>query len=243
VVFKLNCCFDCNELKINNLYHYTTTFSNLFYPDYQGRYLWETLVTYIQIDAVFIPIKVTPTAYVIKNLASFYQNGRLMEAGAEMGLLGLIAASKKVYDQDKSYNSDYLEKQFIIDMSTGMPVPMEETDSRKFESKLIFYTDKYDGENLDLSINGKKVCSFMPNSYFTIKVTLDENPLNICLKSDSDEYCETISVEIFNTMYFEAIINKKGMVSLFEKKSHAMQSSINYLIENGKMVKIEQETE
>ena len=89
MVFKLNCCFDYNELKINNLYHYTTTFSNLFYPDYQGRYLWETLVIdytscnhyYIQIFCARLVSEMNRKKYIevtnadVKEIADSFING------------------------------------------------------------------------------------------------------------------------------------------------------------------------
>ena len=79
MVFKLNCCFDCNELKINNLYHYTTTFSNLFYPDYQGRYLWETLVIiYPNPLKDHLNISINSDQSCILNLSIYNSNGEIV---------------------------------------------------------------------------------------------------------------------------------------------------------------------
>jgi hypothetical protein len=119
----------------------------------------------------------------------------------------------------------------------------ENQNSNKMSSKLIFYTEKFEGENLSLFINGNKECTLKPDSYFLAAINQDKNPINVCLKSDSDEYCESITVDPAKTKYFEAMIDNKGKVTLYEKKSQSMQSSIDYLIEKGKIEKIESEIE
>jgi hypothetical protein len=119
----------------------------------------------------------------------------------------------------------------------------ENQNSNKMSSKLIFYTEKFEGENLSLFINGNKECTLKPDSYFLAAINQDKNPINVCLKSDSDEYCESITVDPAKTKYFEAMIDNRGKVTLYEKKSQSMQSSIDYLIEKGKIEKIESEIE
>jgi len=142
----------------------------------------------------------------------------------------------------ETHEGSVLDNDNKLDMTNGIPAPLNEANFTMNEAELIFFTNKTNDQNFELFINGKKKCSFMPNSYYSMRLTSQAIPINVCLKSDSDEYCEAISVDIFNTRYFEVIINKKGKVSLFEKKSASMHSSINYLIEKGKMVKIEEET-
>jgi len=197
---------------------------------------------YIKIDDIFIPVIVTDTEYIIKNMIAFHKNQNLLY-GAGLGFFitfgavggAIIGVGIGALSHQKSEISDI---DYRIDMATGMPIPLGELHYLKYESELIFFTNKFKGQCPDLYINGKKECSFKPDSYFSFLVTPEINPVEICLKSNSNEYCETVSADIFNTMFFEAVIKNNGKVSLFEHKSPSMRSSITNLIEKGKIARL-----
>jgi len=198
---------------------------------------------YLNVDGVFVPVKVTDSAYIIENMVSFNQSfdyfGPVVSGAIMLGPLGVGIGVTVTGAIDKKNRETALESLYKVDMSTGMPVPLEVPKNHEFDCELIFYTDKTNDQNFELFINGKKECDFLPDSYYSMEVTSPTNPLNVCLKSDSDEYCETISAEIFNTMYFEAIINNKGKVTLFEKKSQSSKTYIDDLVKKGKLAKID----
>jgi len=202
---------------------------------------------YLNISGEFLKVNATAMDYVIETKVLKQKNsnyfGPAVAGPLSFGLVSLVVGTIAPDIGENSNNLDFLRIKYKIDMATGLLILAEEPKSRKFEGELLFYTAKIEGGNLELFINGKKQCNFKPDSYFSVTATLHENPVSVCLKSDSDEYCETISPDIFNTMYFEAIISKKGKVSLFEKKSPSKKSSIDFLIKKGKMKKIVPENE
>jgi hypothetical protein len=128
-----------------------------------------------------------------------------------------------------------MDIKFKIDLTTGMLVPANKSETKRVSAKLLFYVQRFDPDKLklDLYVNNVPYCELQPMSYTSTIVAYDENPVKICLKSGSDEYCETITADMFNTIYFEAIIKKKGKVELFPNRSESTIISIRRRIEEG----------
>lgn len=197
---------------------------------------------YIQIDGVFIPVKETGNDYLIDNMISFDKD-QIPMYGAAYGfvLFGAIGGAIIGVSIALAKDNVPLDLAYKLDMATGMPIAIGDQYYREYVSEMIFFTESYKDQNLELFINGKKVCSFQPESYFSYFATPDMNPMEICLKTESDEYCETLSSNVFNTMFFEATVTKKGQTGLFLNKSPSIKSYIINLIEKGKMAKINPE--
>jgi hypothetical protein len=119
-----------------------------------------------------------------------------------------------------------------LDLATGMATPIIKSNFKTVRAELVIYAQKFKHKKhkLDLYVNGEFHCNIRPKSFTSIIIEYDENPVQLCLKSELDEYCETISMDMFNIMFFEAIIKKNGTVDLFPNRGESMKKSIVHQI-------------
>lgn len=161
-----------------------------------------------------------------------------MIGGLTFGLVGGLVGGLIGSATDGPEQSDL---EYTVDFTTGLPVPLETPDYRIYKATLVFYTDKFksDEHPIQLLAGGDQICIFPQESYLIMDVYPENIPVEICLKSDVDEYCENFEAEIFNTTYIELLIDKKGRVEIFPKQSGHTATSLQRLIEEGKLKRIE----
>jgi hypothetical protein len=108
------------------------------------------------------------------------------------------------------------------------------------KAQLILYTGDFPKEkhSLQLIINDSLVFDFHPQSFLMMDVLPEDNSVKVCVKSDTDEYCKEFEPELFNTFYIEMLLDKKGKVGLFPKKSIHSITPLRKKIEEGKLTQI-----
>nr|NQU92280.1 hypothetical protein [Bacteroidota bacterium] len=219
---------------------------------------------YIQVGDMFIPVETRQNTFIIDKMLSFKKHsgfgkgagiGYLIGAGLGFAALypaGIFAAitvcgfsgslvGAYIGALTTKYNYNILNQNYKVDISTGMPVPIDASVDQVLplnKTELIFYTTKIKEQNINLYINKKMICSLKSKSFVSYFAPLGIKPTEICLESNSDNHCEEISADLTKKKYFEVILNKEGKVSLFQKKSESMKSSIDRRIENGKLERI-----
>lgn len=137
-----------------------------------------------------------------------------------------------------SYRIEDYECRTNINHEKGAIAAFEDAEFYNRKNSIMVYTGKNKEKNLDLIINGKIISKLIPNSYCLLLVTGSEENVNICIKSDSEEYCESFEPDEKKTLYFEAIINKKGKLDIFPTRSEQTISWIWQQINDNKLSKI-----
>lgn len=185
---------------------------------------------YIKVYDLYIPVADSNGTYHLKEMIAYNPPSNHI-TGASWGyfLLGPVgalagAAAGTVIDINTRYK--ILKSKYIIDMVTGMPVPEDKPPHQKSKSKIVFCLIKHTYFDLEIIIDGKKKCNLLPYSYFTYPVNPDKNKLNVCLKSITDEFCDSIPTDFCNTQYIEMIVKKDGKVSFNPKPDKKTISKI-----------------
>jgi hypothetical protein len=202
---------------------------------------FENNTVYVQYAEIFIPLNATDSGFILKSVPS-----NALPAGSSIGIVaggmafGLIGVAVASGIGAAAGSREIKNTAYKIDLTTGLIAPYASSKYEKIHAELLFYAQRFNDEKqqFDLYFNDEYYCSFQPNTYATIIVGHDENPVKICLKSPTDEYCEDITADMFNTMYFEAIINKKGKVELFPNRSESTIISIQRRIEEESLTPI-----
>lgn len=217
---------------------------------------------YVKNDGVMIPVEYSENGFIINHLPYSRKStalflgagiGFTIAAGFgllaygpvaifDLGLLGLSGALTGAGIGGLTYIDNMYEvskSPHRIDMATGMIVLVEEPAYRKFAGELVFFIEKYKGQNPELYVNGEKITSFQPKSYVSVVVPMENNTVEICLKSTNDEFCKTVSVDIFNTNYYQVKIREDGQVKFIPITAEKKKLSKQKKIEDGKFVKID----
>lgn len=195
---------------------------------------------YIQIAEIFIPVDVNNNDYIIHNMPSFLNDISLAQgAGVGFLLFGTVGALVVGAIDAATNQWIIMDDDYKLDLATGMPIPLDEPAYRKFAGELIFFAEKYKGQNPELFVNGKKTGSFRPKSYISVVVPKENNMVEICLKTDNDKFCKTASVDIFNTKYYEVKIKENGQVKFMPITAENMKSSKQKKIDDSKFLKID----
>ncbi len=213
-------------------------------------------VLYTQVAGIFVPIYENDHGYEISKMINFKKHthkktggligssvllagtiGAFALSSPEIWALCLVGSFVAPVIGALIPNFLILDEKYKIDMATGMPTLVKESNFNKAESELIFYIGKFNGQSPDLFMNGKKVGSFQPNSYILVMVPEGKNPAEVCLKSSSDTFCETIPLKVFNTIYYEAKMMNNGQISFKVVKVEAQKKSISERIKQGKLKK------
>lgn len=225
----------------NNLYTVRTAFDNKKLKDVWGLYYHDTL--FVNLFDNYYPAAWDGEKLIIKDPPVMSHGDAagvavIVGAGVGFGLVGGIAAGVliPVSNKPKTANRD-----LAIDLATGIPSPIETPDYKIMKAQLVFYTDDFpnDDHPLQLIINDSLVFDFDQQSYWMTDVFPEDNPVKICLKSDTDEHCEEYEAALLNTSYIEMLMDKKGKVGFFPKKSIHSITPVRQKIEEGKLTQIE----
>jgi hypothetical protein len=222
-LYTVRTIYDGKKLKdVWGIYYHDTLFVNLFDNYYPAVWEGEKLIIH------------DPPMMKHGDAAG---TGVIVGAGVAFGLVGGIAAAvlMPVSNKPKTAHND-----LAIDLATGIPSPVETPDFKIMKAQLVFYTDDYpvDEHSLQLIINDSLVFVFDQQSYLMMDVFPENNPVKICLKSHTDEHCEEFEAALLNTSYIEMLMDKKGRVDFFPKKSIHSITPVRQKIEEGKLMQI-----
>ena len=224
----------------NNFYTVRTIYDGKKLKDVWGIYYHDTL--FVNLFDNYYPAVWEGEKLIIKDPPVLKHNnaagvGVMVGAGVAFGLVGGIAAAVLI---PVSSNPKSAHRDLAIDIATGIPGPIETPDFKIVKAQLVLYTDDFpnDEHPLQLIINDSLVFDFDQQSYLMMDVFPEDNPVKICLKSDTDKYCEKFEGELFNTSYIEMLIDKKGKVDFFHKKSIHSITPVRQKIEEGKLSQI-----
>ena len=127
---------------------------------------------------------------------------------------------------------------FKIDHFSGLVWPELDFDARNFEGNLLFYARKTKNKDPELWINNTFHCKFKPDTYYEIKVSARDEPVEVTLVTGNNKTVEVLEDVIFNVSFYEIDYKRRKFV-LFPKRGIVSRKTVLSDIENGRLVKVD----
>lgn len=204
--------------------------------------IYQDGTAYINIFGVFAPFDITDSSLYIPSMPHPKTSGETAVwigiGGLAFGAIGGVAVA--VISTDGKDSPMDPKQPYKVDPATGMAVPVDKPDYKSKGSEIIFYTEKIkpEGQKIEVFIDGNYRCTLTSASYAKIDGLISGKEIEICIRSQGEEYCESLMLDQASAFYVETELKKNGKMNLFPKKSESSISYIDHLIEKGKLKEI-----
>lgn len=204
--------------------------------------IYQDGTAYINISGVFAPVDITDSSLHIPSMPAPGMSGGVVVwasvGGMALGAMGGVAVAVLMTDANGSPIDP--KQPHEIDPATGMAVPVDKPDYKSKGSEIVFYTEKIKPEDqkIEVFIDGNYRCTLTSASYAKIEGLISGKEIEICIRSQGEEYCESLMLDQASAFYIETEIKKNGKMNLFPKKSESSISFIDHRIEKGKLKEI-----
>jgi hypothetical protein len=125
-----------------------------------------------------------------------------------------------------------------LDLNTGLVLPINFLVYKEMNSRMILYLSRYLKEDaiMEVYVDGEYRCKLTRNSYYFLTIPPDKKQVELCLKSNQDEFCETISPLPYVSEAYICKV-KEGHVPVKEEAKLDVRKDILQKIENGEITR------
>jgi len=174
-------------------------------------------------------------AKALKEGPSFEDLSPVIAAGIFGGIIG-AAFGVMIIPSATMEKAHTMECQ--LDLNSGLVLPINFLVYKEMNSRMLLCLSRYlkADATMEVYVDGEYMCKLMRNSYYFLTIPPDKKQVELCLKSNQDEFCETISPLPYESRVYLCKV-KAGHVPVKEEVKSEMRKIILQKIQDGEITR------